>query len=98
MSVYKHDYRPFAGKVTPRWMRIYVLSRYGAAEAWSSKITVGLFVLSLLPLLRLARLSLLLLLYHPRLLLLLRRRPHLLPLLHRHLQPLWGGRALFCLP
>ncbi len=50
MSVYKHDYRPFAGKVTPRWMRIYVLSRYGAAEAWSSKITVGLFVLSLLPL------------------------------------------------
>jgi len=50
MSVYKHDYRPYTGKVTPRWMRIYVLSRYGAAEAWSSKITVGLFVLSLLPL------------------------------------------------
>jgi ABC-type transport system involved in multi-copper enzyme maturation permease subunit len=50
MSVYKHEYRPFTGKVTPRWMRIYVLARYGAAEAWSSKITIGLFVLSLLPL------------------------------------------------
>ena len=50
MSVYNHDYRPFTGRVTPRWMRIVVLARYGAAEAWSSKITVGLFVLSLLPL------------------------------------------------
>ncbi len=50
MSVYKHEYRAFAGKPTPRWMRICVLARYGCAEAWSSKITVGLFVLSLLPL------------------------------------------------
>jgi hypothetical protein len=30
-------------------MRIYVLARYGFAEAWSSKITVALFTLSLLP-------------------------------------------------
>ena len=49
MSVYKHNYRPYTGKVTPLWKRIYVLARYGFAEAWSSKITVGLFTLSLLP-------------------------------------------------
>lgn len=49
MSVYKHNYRAYAGKVTPLWTRIFVLARYGIAEAWSSKITVGLFVLCLLP-------------------------------------------------
>ena len=50
MSVYKHTYRAYTGRVTPLWMRVYVLARYGVAEAWSSKITVGLFTLSLLPL------------------------------------------------
>ncbi len=49
MSVYKHDYRAYTGKVTPLWMRVVVLARYGLAEIWSSKITVGLFTLSLLP-------------------------------------------------
>ena len=49
MSVYKHDYRAYAGKLTPRWRRVYVLAKYGWIEVWSSKITVGLFTLSLLP-------------------------------------------------
>jgi ABC-type transport system involved in multi-copper enzyme maturation permease subunit len=49
MSVYKNTYRAYTGPVTPLWMRIYVLARYGFAEAWSSKITVALFTLSLLP-------------------------------------------------
>jgi ABC-type transport system involved in multi-copper enzyme maturation permease subunit len=49
MSVYKHNYRAYTGEVTPLWTRVYVLARYAAAEAWSSKITVGLFTLSLLP-------------------------------------------------
>jgi ABC-type transport system involved in multi-copper enzyme maturation permease subunit len=49
MSVYKNTYRAYAGPVTPLWMRVYVLARYGFAEAWSSKITVALFTLSLLP-------------------------------------------------
>jgi ABC-type transport system involved in multi-copper enzyme maturation permease subunit len=49
MSVYKHTYRAYTGPVTPLWMRVYVLARYGFAEAWSSKITVALFTLSLLP-------------------------------------------------
>jgi ABC-type transport system involved in multi-copper enzyme maturation permease subunit len=49
MSVYKHNYRAYTGKTTSMSSRILVLSRYGFAEAWSSKITIGLFVLSLLP-------------------------------------------------
>jgi ABC-type transport system involved in multi-copper enzyme maturation permease subunit len=49
MSVYKHNYRAYTGKITPGWTRIFVLARYGYAEAWSSKITVGIFILCLLP-------------------------------------------------
>jgi len=49
MSVYKHSYRAYDGKVTPLWTRVLVLTRYAFAEAWSSKITVALFTLSLLP-------------------------------------------------
>jgi ABC-type transport system involved in multi-copper enzyme maturation permease subunit len=49
MSVYKHSYRAYTGRITPLWSRIVVLARYGFAEAWSSKITVGIFTLSLLP-------------------------------------------------
>jgi len=51
MSVYKHDYRAYTGRVTPLWSRVYVLARYGLAEVWSSKITIGLFTLSMLPVL-----------------------------------------------
>jgi ABC-type transport system involved in multi-copper enzyme maturation permease subunit len=39
----------YDGRVTPPWSRIAVLVRYGLAEAWSSRITVGLFVLAMLP-------------------------------------------------
>ena len=49
MSVHKNTYRAYTGPVTPLWMRVIVLARYGFAEAWSSKITVTLFTLSLLP-------------------------------------------------
>ena len=49
MSVHKNTYRSYTGPVTPLWMRVFVLARYGFAEAWSSKITVTLFTLSLLP-------------------------------------------------
>jgi ABC-type transport system involved in multi-copper enzyme maturation permease subunit len=49
MSVFLHDYRPYNGRLTSLWKRPLVLARYGMAEAWSSKITVGLFVLALLP-------------------------------------------------
>jgi ABC-type transport system involved in multi-copper enzyme maturation permease subunit len=49
MSVYKHSYRAYTGEITPLWSRVIVLARYAFAEAWSSKITVALFTLSLLP-------------------------------------------------
>ena len=49
MSVYKHNYRAYTGRVTPLWSRVLVLARYGLNEIWSSKITIGLFTLSLLP-------------------------------------------------
>lgn len=49
MSVYKHEYRAYTGPVTPLWARIGVLARYAYAEAWSSRITVGLFTICLLP-------------------------------------------------
>jgi len=51
LSVYKHEYRAYTGRVTPHWSRVVVLARYGLAEAWSSRITIGLFTLSMLPLL-----------------------------------------------
>ena len=49
MSVFDHDYRPYEGRLTPLGSRPLVLARYALHEAWSSKITIGLFVLSLLP-------------------------------------------------
>jgi ABC-type transport system involved in multi-copper enzyme maturation permease subunit len=51
LSIYKHEYRAYEGPVTPLWSRVGVLARYGFAEAWSSKITIGLFTLSMLPIL-----------------------------------------------
>ena len=49
MSIYKHDYRAYTGRVTPAWTRILVLSRYSLAEAWSSKFTTVLFAVCLVP-------------------------------------------------
>jgi ABC-type transport system involved in multi-copper enzyme maturation permease subunit len=49
MSVFQHDYRPYEGPTTALWKRPLVLARYGLAEAWGSKITVGLAVLAVLP-------------------------------------------------
>jgi ABC-type transport system involved in multi-copper enzyme maturation permease subunit len=49
LSVYKHNYQAYNGRVTPLWTRILVLARYGLAEVWSSNITIGLFALSFLP-------------------------------------------------
>ena len=50
LSVFKHEYRAYEGRITPPWARIGVLVRYGLAEAWSSKVTVGLLTMSMLPL------------------------------------------------
>jgi ABC-type transport system involved in multi-copper enzyme maturation permease subunit len=49
MAVYKRNYSAYSGTVTPVWTRVLVLARYAFEEAWSSKITVGLFIFCLLP-------------------------------------------------
>jgi ABC-type transport system involved in multi-copper enzyme maturation permease subunit len=49
MAVYKRNYTAYSGTVTPVWTRVLVLARYAFEEAWSSKITVGVFIFCLLP-------------------------------------------------
>jgi ABC-type transport system involved in multi-copper enzyme maturation permease subunit len=49
LSVYKHEYRAYTGPVTSLRSRIGVLARYALAEAWSSKITLVLFAVSMIP-------------------------------------------------
>jgi ABC-type transport system involved in multi-copper enzyme maturation permease subunit len=49
MAVYKRSYTVYSGIVTLAWTRVIVLARYAFAEAWSSKITIGLFTLCMLP-------------------------------------------------
>ena len=49
MAVYKRNYTAYTGVMTPVWTRVLVLARYAFEEAWSSKITVGLFIFCLLP-------------------------------------------------
>ncbi|MFB3814196.1 MAG: hypothetical protein ACE14L_08795 [Terriglobales bacterium] len=49
MSVYKRSYTPYTGPRTPAWSRFLVLTRYGLADAWQSRITNVLFVGCLLP-------------------------------------------------
>ena len=49
MSVYRHEYRAYAGRLRSPLARIGVLTRYAYAEAWASRITTALFVAALLP-------------------------------------------------
>jgi len=49
MAVYKRNYTAYTGQVTSPSARVLVLARYAFAEAWSSKITVGLFIFCLVP-------------------------------------------------
>lgn len=49
LSVYKHEYRAYDGPITSLGARIGVLTRYAFEEAWSSRMTVVLFIVCLLP-------------------------------------------------
>jgi ABC-type transport system involved in multi-copper enzyme maturation permease subunit len=49
LSVYKHEYRAYTGALTPLRARIGVVARYAWDEAWSSRVTPGLLVLTMLP-------------------------------------------------
>jgi ABC-type transport system involved in multi-copper enzyme maturation permease subunit len=49
LSIYKHEYRAYAGRLTSPWARLGVIVRYALAEAWSSRVTAVLLTLSMLP-------------------------------------------------
>jgi ABC-type transport system involved in multi-copper enzyme maturation permease subunit len=49
LSIYKHEYRAYAGPLTPPRARIGVIVRYALTEAWSSRVTAVLFTFSMLP-------------------------------------------------
>ncbi|MGD0737140.1 MAG: hypothetical protein ABR976_18555 [Terracidiphilus sp.] len=49
MAVYKRNYTAYTGALTPVSSRVLVLARYAFEEAWSSKITIGLFIFCLIP-------------------------------------------------
>jgi ABC-type transport system involved in multi-copper enzyme maturation permease subunit len=49
VSVHKRNYRPFTGTPTSSATRFGVLMRYAFTDVWSSRITVVLFVLCMIP-------------------------------------------------
>jgi ABC-type transport system involved in multi-copper enzyme maturation permease subunit len=51
MPVYKRSYRSYTGSLTPAWSRFLVVTRYGMADAWRSRVTNGLFIVCQVPVL-----------------------------------------------
>ncbi len=45
MAVYRRNYRPYSGTLTPEWSRFLVLFRYSRRNLFRSKIQTGFFVL-----------------------------------------------------
>ena len=45
MAVYRRNYRPYSGTLTPPWSRFLVLFRYSRRNLFRSKIQTGFFVL-----------------------------------------------------
>src|ERR1022692_2228162 len=48
MAVYRRNYKPYAGRLTPEWSRCLVLFRYSRRNLFRSKFLTGLFVACLL--------------------------------------------------
>jgi ABC-2 type transport system permease protein len=70
MAVYKRSYSAYTGRLTPRWSRFLILTRYSARAVFQSRIVTGLFVLCFFfPLIMIAGLYLN---HNPRLLSLMR--------------------------
>jgi ABC-2 type transport system permease protein len=44
MAVYDHNYKPYAGEVTPRWSRFLVLPRHSYRSIFQSKLFLAYFV------------------------------------------------------
>lgn len=51
MAIYKRHYEPYAGPLTKRWSRPFVLTRYAVGELFRSRFFTGFFILSLVPVL-----------------------------------------------
>ena len=51
MTVYKRSYEAYRGKVTRRWSRCVVLTRYALGELFRSRFFFGFFIVSLVPVL-----------------------------------------------
>jgi len=45
MAVYRRNYKPYAGTLTPEWSRFLVLFRYSRRSVFRSKVQTGLFVI-----------------------------------------------------
>lgn len=45
MAVYKRSYATYSGPLTPRWSRLFILTRYSAKTIFQSRIVTGLFVI-----------------------------------------------------
>jgi hypothetical protein len=46
MAVYRRNYKPYTGALTPQWSRFLVLFRYSRRNLFRSKFLTGLFVVS----------------------------------------------------
>ena len=46
MAVYKRSYKPYEGRLTPEWVRWFVLSRDSLSRLFDSKLIIGFTVLS----------------------------------------------------
>src|SRR5579864_2455654 len=59
MAIYKRTYSAYSGKLTARWSRFLILTRYSSRAVFQSRIITGLFILSFfVPLLMIAALYL----------------------------------------
>jgi len=51
MAVYEHNYRRYAGPLTPEWSRFLIIPRHAYRDIFRSKIFIGFFVACFVPLL-----------------------------------------------
>lgn len=49
MAVYKRNYRPYEGALTPQWSRFLILPRYAFQDLFASRGVTALFVASFVP-------------------------------------------------
>src|SRR5204862_99445 len=51
MAVYEHNYRRYAGPLTPEWSRFLIIPRHAYRDIFRSKIFIGFFIACFVPLL-----------------------------------------------